>query len=163
MSSKLRMSFESHVVRRRQQGWTLALLALFWARSESAGLAPGTRLPSFRLANREKIRVPNALTGLQPQEGSRSVRSTTGGQAVISGPVSGNETNPPFTRQMLKRQVSQASYGIFVSSYQASSEASHLWLYNDVCVQRRGEMCMARLDISTRHGRRSNSKFGHMT
>lgn len=54
-SRKLRMSFESHAVRRRQQGWTLALLALFWARSESAGLAPGTRLPGlpFRLANRE--------------------------------------------------------------------------------------------------------------
>lgn len=31
----------------RQQGWTLALLALFWAGGESAGLAPGTRLQGF--------------------------------------------------------------------------------------------------------------------
>ena len=136
MSSKLRMSFESHVVRRRQQGWTLALLALFWARSESAGLAPGTRLPSFRLANREKIRVPNALTGLQPQEGSRSVRSTTGARQPRPARYFRSclrQRNKPSTRQMLKRQASQASYGIFVISYQASSEASHLWLYS-VCL-----------------------------
>ena len=108
MSSKLRMSFESHVVRRRQQGWTLALLALFWARSESAGLAPGTRLPSFRLANREKIRVPNALTGLQPQEGSRSVRSTTAGarQAIPLFPVLS-----PATKQTVYTAIAEAAGG----------------------------------------------------
>lgn len=101
----------------------ITCITVFWAGSESAGLAPGTRLSGLEFRQRAEKGDRNALTGLQPQEGSRSVRSTTGARPPRPARYFRSclrQRNKPSTRQIVRRQVSQASYSIFVIPYHFS-------------------------------------------